>query len=188
MVERIVAATAQVLAEEGYEGASTNRIAAQANVGIGSVYRYFADKDELVAAVIDRVTSQIETEVSEAIIAGIAMPFEVSLRTTIDAIVTSLERNASLLRVLMGDLPRAGGTHGLGATEQRVYQVGRAALVHLLGPVPASELAAITYLAMSTILALSVRIALERPQDLEREDLIDHATRMIFTWLDQYRV
>jgi hypothetical protein len=69
-----------------------------------------------------------------------------------------------------------------------VCQVGRAALVHVLGPVPPSELAAITYLAMSTILALSVRIALERPPDLEREDLIDHATRMIFGWLDQYRV
>jgi len=30
-------------------------------------------------------------------------------------------------------------------------------------------------------------MALERPEELEREDLIDRAERMVFLWLDEYR-
>jgi AcrR family transcriptional regulator len=39
---------------DGFDKASTNRIAAEAGVSIGSLYQYFPSKEALVAAVIDR--------------------------------------------------------------------------------------------------------------------------------------
>jgi AcrR family transcriptional regulator len=187
MVEDIIDAAAQVLTEDGYDGASTNRIAARAGVGIGSVYRYFADKEELVEAVVDRVTEQMERDVSDSIINAMTQPLEQSMRMTLNAIIGGLERNAPLLRVVIDELPRAGATHKLGKAETRLYEIGRAGLIRTLGPVPAAELASITYLLMSTMLALAVRIALERPSDLDRDDLIGHATGMLTGWLSQYR-
>ncbi|CAM3609977.1 TetR/AcrR family transcriptional regulator [Smaragdicoccus niigatensis] len=186
-VEDIITAAAQVLAKEGYDGASTNKIAAKAGVGIGSLYRYFTDKEEIVTAVVGRVIRRSEEELSAAMLAALSEPFETALRTTLLALVSSLERDADLVRVLLEELPRSGGTHRLGGTEQRMFQVGRAALVHLLGPLPATDIAAISYLGGSTLLALSVRIALERPPEIERELLVDHATRLLSAWLGQYR-
>ena len=58
MVERILAATRSVLVERGYEGASTNRIAAVAGISPGSLYQYFPDKD----AVVDRVVTSLKLE------------------------------------------------------------------------------------------------------------------------------
>ena len=46
-VDKILAAAAQVLAEEG-DGATTDRIAARAGVSIGSLYQYFPNKGALM--------------------------------------------------------------------------------------------------------------------------------------------
>ena len=51
-VDALVEATARVLVRQGYDRASTNKIAAAAGVSIGSHYQYFPSKEALVAAVM----------------------------------------------------------------------------------------------------------------------------------------
>jgi len=46
-VQAILEATARVLMKEGYDRASTNKIAAKAGVSIGSLYQYFPSKEAL---------------------------------------------------------------------------------------------------------------------------------------------
>lgn len=53
-VAAIVEAAAQVLLEQGYARASTNRIAARAGVSVGSLYQYFPDKTVLYEEVLER--------------------------------------------------------------------------------------------------------------------------------------
>jgi AcrR family transcriptional regulator len=53
-VDALLEATARILMKDGYDRASTNRIADAAGVSIGSLYQYFPSKEPLVAAVIDR--------------------------------------------------------------------------------------------------------------------------------------
>jgi len=53
-VETLLDATARVLTREGYDRASTNRIAARAGVSVGSLYQYFPNKEALVAALVAR--------------------------------------------------------------------------------------------------------------------------------------
>lgn len=52
-VDAILRAGAQVLARDGYNKASTNRIAELAGVSIGSLYQYFPNKDALVMAIAE---------------------------------------------------------------------------------------------------------------------------------------
>ena len=52
-VDALVEATARLLIEEGYDRASTNKIATLAGVSIGSLYQYFPSKEALVAAVVE---------------------------------------------------------------------------------------------------------------------------------------
>ena len=58
-VDALLEATTRVLLKEGYDRASTNRIAEVAGVSIGSLYQYFPSKEALVAAVIDRHQQEI---------------------------------------------------------------------------------------------------------------------------------
>ncbi|NUR10624.1 MAG: helix-turn-helix transcriptional regulator, partial [Bradyrhizobium sp.] len=58
-VDALVEATARILVRDGFEKASTNRIADMAGVSVGSLYQYFPSKEALVAAVIDRHNEEI---------------------------------------------------------------------------------------------------------------------------------
>src|SRR5579872_2456949 len=70
-VEALIEATARILIREGFDGASTNRIAAQAGVSVGSLYQYFPSKEALVAAVIDRHHQEL-MQVVRSVLAEVA--------------------------------------------------------------------------------------------------------------------
>ena len=61
-VERILDAAAHVFAERGY-AATTNQVAEQAGLSIGSLYQYFRDKDELLVALYDRHLGDIRSRI-----------------------------------------------------------------------------------------------------------------------------
>src|SRR5213082_1988183 len=52
-VDAILTATARILMADGYDRASTNRIALAAGVSVGSLYQYFPSKEALVAALVE---------------------------------------------------------------------------------------------------------------------------------------
>lgn len=52
--ERILTAAAHVFAEYGYAAGTTNRIAEQARMSIGSLYQYFPNKDAILAELLVR--------------------------------------------------------------------------------------------------------------------------------------
>ena len=53
-MEVILTAAAQVLERHGYGQATTDRIAQRAGVSVGSIYQYFANKDEVFERLFER--------------------------------------------------------------------------------------------------------------------------------------
>lgn len=53
-VDIVMEAAARVLTERGYAAATTNRIAETAGVSVGTLYEYFANKEEVFDALIQR--------------------------------------------------------------------------------------------------------------------------------------
>jgi len=53
-VTSILEAADRILRADGYEAASTNRVARVAGFSVGSLYQYFSDKQAIVGALIDR--------------------------------------------------------------------------------------------------------------------------------------
>src|ERR1041385_532898 len=52
-VDALLEATTRILVRDGYDRASTNRIALAAGVSIGSLYQYFPSKEAPVAALVE---------------------------------------------------------------------------------------------------------------------------------------
>jgi AcrR family transcriptional regulator len=55
---RILDAAAEIAGERGYEGTSINLVSSRSGLPASSIYWHFKDKDELIAAVIDRSFQQ----------------------------------------------------------------------------------------------------------------------------------
>src|SRR5258707_3573352 len=79
-IEAILPATARVLVKEGFDRASTNRIAEAAGVSIGSLYQYFPSKEALVAALVERHIESMSAALEAEMAAVADSPLDVALR------------------------------------------------------------------------------------------------------------
>jgi AcrR family transcriptional regulator len=87
--EAILSAAEQLLREQGFARMTTNRIAVRAGVNVALVYRYFAGKEAIVAALIERFT-RATLEAFERVLATQAeAPLPVVIRALLEALVTT---------------------------------------------------------------------------------------------------
>jgi AcrR family transcriptional regulator len=107
-VSALVEATARVLVREGFDKASTNRIAEVAGVSVGSLYQYFPSKEALVVAVIDRHNQEIMQVVRGELAEAMSLPVEKAVRKMIAVAVKAHRVNPRLHRVLAEQIPRVG--------------------------------------------------------------------------------
>lgn len=86
-VERILDAAARIFQDQGYAGATTNEIADEAEVSVGSLYQYFPNKDAILVALTRR---HIETATAGLVELVLGLSPEGGIRETIRAVVDFL--------------------------------------------------------------------------------------------------
>jgi AcrR family transcriptional regulator len=107
-IDCILEATARVLIAEGFEGASTNRVAAVAGVSVGSLYQYFPSKEALVAALVERHVDEMTRELAVEINRVIALPLAEAVGRMVELMLRAHAVNPALHRVLIEQVPRIG--------------------------------------------------------------------------------
>ena len=64
---RILDAAFDVFAERGYEGTSMRMIAARADISVGGLYLYFANKEVLYSTLMEKVLEDVSKEMEETV-------------------------------------------------------------------------------------------------------------------------
>ena len=85
-VQALLEATARVLKESGYAGATTNRIAEVAGVSIGSLYQYFPGKEALVFA-LTRDHAEEQLRLLSSLVGSLTAPLPDLIRSLIQALI-----------------------------------------------------------------------------------------------------
>lgn len=183
MVDRILDAAAEVLAADGYQRASTNRIAARAGVSPGSLYRYFDDKDAIVTALSHRLVEDFGAEVAPVLRSALVLPREQAIRLAADAVLDALERRASLLRAIVDRVPIAEQADELADVRGRVFD----ATFHFLAVTGTERdpgrLEQATWLIVEAVQHLAVRYVLDVP-GFGREVLVDGIERVVGAFVE----
>ena len=87
-VERILDAAARIFHEQGYAGATTNDIADEADVSVGSLYQYFPNKDALLVALTKRHIESATAGLADLLSRlSVDAGFDVILRKVVDFLV-----------------------------------------------------------------------------------------------------
>lgn len=100
----VLDAADELLAAEGAGAFTTNRIAAYAEIPIGSLYRYFPDKETIVEALAMRYWSDFEDLVTAAAEADEREPLEDPAAIVIDALAAGFRARPGFLALWYGGL------------------------------------------------------------------------------------
>jgi AcrR family transcriptional regulator len=92
----MVTAAEKILARDGVDGLTTNRIAELAGVSVGSLYQYFPDKAAIVSALIDRYIEQFYTAFVATLTAARNVPVAEVIERASLAIIGALRGQASV--------------------------------------------------------------------------------------------
>lgn len=182
MVERIIAAGQAVLLRDGYEKASTNRVAVEAGISPGSLYQYFPDKEAILAAVIDRYAAELSTQLTAVLADRLEEPGPSLVRASFNGLLDVLSENVEFLRLVAEVLPRAQSGSWTGALEQRISDLVTAYLSINRAQTSVSDPATSAWILVRMVEHLSVQYVLERP-DISRDRFIDEMVALTLAYV-----
>jgi AcrR family transcriptional regulator len=187
-VNVILEATARILIREGYDRASTNRIAAAAGVSIGSLYQYFPSKEALVAAVSERHSHEVLELMRNALVKVAARPIEVAAREFVSVAIDAHRVNPKLHRVLAEQVPRIGRLENIEAINQDVYALIRGYLDAHRDEINVADLDVAAFICVTAVEALTHVAVLRRPDiltDEKAERFVDEVTDLVVRYLQK---
>jgi AcrR family transcriptional regulator len=185
-VDALVEATARILVREGFDKASTNRIAEVAGVSVGSLYQYFPGKEALVAAVIDRHNQDIMQVVHRALAEVAAQPIETAVRRLVAVAIEAHRIDPKLHRVLAEQIPRTGRLANVEAFNRDISALFRAYLERHRDEIRAIDLGLAAFVCVTSIEALAHTAVLHRSEKLSDEmvgTLVEETTRLVVGYL-----
>jgi AcrR family transcriptional regulator len=87
-VQRILDVASDLIAEHGVAAVGTRMIAERAGIPVASLYQYFADKEEILLALVERDTTEMDAAVAEAVAALDPVSVRATVLATMRAFVT----------------------------------------------------------------------------------------------------
>jgi AcrR family transcriptional regulator len=185
-VDALIEATARILVREGYDKASTNRIAEVAGVSIGSLYQYFPGKEALVVAVFERHHEDIMQVVRRALAKAAPEPIAKGVRRIVAAAVEAHRVDPRLHHVLAEQIPRTGRLAHVETFNREANALFVAYLEAHRDEISVADLGLAAFVCGTSIEALTHNAVLHRPDmlsDRSAKALIDEATSLVVGYL-----
>ena len=174
----ILQAAAEVIVDQGYDRASTNRIATRAGVSIGSLYQYFPNKESILVALRAEHMRQVGAVVERFLtrLDDPAQPLADALRVLFHELMETHAVDPRLSRALSRETPHPAGAapHGNGGMMARVE-----AALRRRPDVRVRDYTIAAHLLTQATGSLSRWLVHDAPDDLDVEAFVDDAVAML---------
>lgn len=182
-VDALLAATARVLVKEGYDRASTNKVAEAAGVSIGSLYQYFPSKEALVAAVIERHIGQMMGVVRASLVRVALFPLADAARELVRVMIDAHRIEPKLHRVLVEQIPRVGNLEQIESVDDEAISLVRSYLEAHREEIDVPDLDLAAFVAVTSVEALTHAAVLRRPALLDDERFRHEVASLVVRYL-----
>ena len=98
-VQRILEVAAEIVVDQGVEAVTTRAIAAGADLPVASLYQYFADKESVLLALVERDIAEMDAQVEEDLGALTVLSVRAMVETTMRAFVKVYHRRPSFVTI-----------------------------------------------------------------------------------------
>jgi len=181
--EAIVAATARVLVKDGYDALSTNRVAREAGVSVGSLYQYFPGKEALVAAVMEQHAARMQAHIEERLAnVGASGPLEVATEL-IRAMLEAQRKEPRLHRALAEQVPRIGALRRQHELYTRYERLIAAWMEGNREHVEVRDIEIAAFVLVAAVEGLVNRVQLDRPELVASGKIEEHILRLALAYV-----
>jgi len=183
-VDAIVAATARVLVRDGYDALSTNRVAREARVSVGSLYQYFPGKEALVAAVMEQYASRMQENIAARLQdAGTAATAEEVATEMIRAMLAAQQSEPRLHRALVEQVPRIGALRRLHELFTNYERLVAAWLGENLERIEVRDVDTAAFVLVAAVEGLVNRAILDRAELVSSGKIEEHILRLVLAYV-----
>jgi AcrR family transcriptional regulator len=182
-VEIILQAGTQVLIEEGYERATTKRIAEVAGVSIGSLYQYFPGKAELVAALADLRGAQLVENLLLA--AGSSGPetLETLIRALVTVFLDNYRENPTFFRRILMEAPHLREAERLSAPQRRIESLLASRMAQYADEIRPRDLDLAAFILCRSVRNTVWEALIERPEVIASKEIEVELTALALGYL-----
>jgi AcrR family transcriptional regulator len=184
-VEVILQAAAEVFEKLGYAGATTNKIAERAGVSVGSLYQYFADKDDLLRVLLERHRREVRSviDAAAAMLSDPRQSLEFGLRYLLEGLLALHTQEPRLSHIFahVSDV-RGGGRGGKNDDDAR-YVRAMQGILERRPEVRVADARAGAFVVVQSV-GLSIRwLGHEAPPTLNAGRFVDEMLTMLLRYL-----
>jgi len=185
--DRILDSAARVFSAHGYAAGTTNRIAAEAGLSVGSLYQYFPNKDAVLVELVRRHVADGTRHLVDALGAGAPGSLEDWVGLLVDAMIANHRDDPGLHQVLFEEAPRPpellAELHGL---EDRAVVVV-AGILRSLPEVRVDDIDTAARFVVVTVESLVHRVVATRDPALDVATFRDELVTMLVRYLTSPR-
>jgi AcrR family transcriptional regulator len=182
-VEAIVKATSRVLVEEGYDRASTNRIAHAAGVSIGSLYQYFPSKEALVAALVENHVLRMRDALDGTLTQDPPVALAARAELLVRGMMAAYRVDPQLHHVLCQEVPKIGELQKVYGFEQHLAEICRRYLFSVSERIRLNDVDRAVFLLVNAVPGV-IRAAIQADPEAQNDGrLAEELTDMIVRYL-----
>lgn len=179
-VATILDACSRLLIAEGFYTLTTDKIAKEAGVSIGTLYQFFGNKESVVQAVVKNLMEDDKRFMTEGMRTISPLPPEQRLPKMIQLSIETCSRNAELrakITTIQYYVAEAGYVSDtLGYFQEIVRQN--------LAPMPGRDLDRVAYVLVNAFIGMVDTMNLGKPQYNNDPRLLEEISRMFMLYLD----
>lgn len=180
LVNALMQTTARILARDGWDALTTNRVAKEAGVSVGSLYQYFPNKDALVSGLME---SWAETLTAQFVALGTELmeaPIEVGVRRLVEAVLDVTRSDQVLHRSVLLQLPRIGALEAFERLNQRAAETLAEWIALYRNELDVDDPSLTAHVIVTSLDALTDHALLMRPELLTSRRFALTLERMVF--------
>ena len=183
--DAILEATARVLVKDGFDHASTNRIADVAGVSIGSLYQYFPSKEALVAALAERHMEEMTQELAAAMERVARLDLRDAVSEMVELSLRAHAIDPALHKVLIEQVPRVGRLERVHEVERQMQKLARGWLELHRGEIADKDLDLAAFVAVTVVEALTHAVTTTRPEQVKDRAIAHEITDLLVRYLER---
>jgi AcrR family transcriptional regulator len=169
--ESLLESTARLLSRRGYAALTTNHVAEQAGVAIGSLYEYFGTKEVLVAEVVRATVRDIAEDIAKSFQTALKRGLDQGMPGLIRAMIEAVHARKELVRAIWTEVPFLWDLEEVSALPGLMYTIARQGIPGATSDWLVRDPEAATYLLTVMVGAAVVESVVARPAHLNLDQL-----------------